>query len=67
MQGALPIRFRRLGLRESIPGPVYLVHREMVPAQRELVATYLAERGGVQPYNPAAYAALRSAMETALR
>ncbi len=39
----------------------------MVPARRELVANYPAERGGVQPYNPAQYAALRSAMETALR
>ena len=67
VEGAVPITIRRLGPRESIPGPVYLVHREMVPAQRELVANYLADRGGVQPYNPAAYAALRSAMETALR
>ena len=67
VEQAVPMTIRRLSQRQRIPAPVYLVHHQTGPRQRELVADYLMDRDGTKRYDPAVYASLRSAMEAELR
>ena len=67
VEGTVPMTIRRLNQRQSVPAPVYLVHHQIGLAQRKLVADYLMDRDGTKRYDPAAYASLRSAMESELR
>lgn len=67
VEETISLSVRRLDRRQSVPAPVYLVHRELGLARRELVADYLLGRDGTKRYDPSVYAALRSAMEAELQ